>query len=236
MEASESSGMRFDGIAVDLEGCPRPVDWGELFGNEGAVEVEIGPGKGTFLLNQARRHPERNFLGIEWANQFYKYAADRMRRWGMKNVRILRTDAREFLARYIPDESVEAFHVYFPDPWSKKRHHKRRFFMPANVKEVHRGLKAGGELRIATDHEEYFRFLREVLRGPQAGNPEPPVFSEAERKVIQTLAGSFEETDFLPTDAADAGEWVGSNFERKYLKEGRAIYTLALRKISMNRC
>jgi len=108
--------------------------------------------------------------------------------------------------------------------------------MPANIMQVHRGLIGGGQLRIATDHEEYFRFMCEVLRGPQEGNFEPPEFSDRDREMIQSIQESFTPVDFLPTDAADSGEWVGSNFERKYLKEGRAIYTLALRKISMNRC
>jgi len=201
-----------ENIAVNLDNYLPFIDLGKLFVRVGPVQIEVGSGKGTFLLNEARLRPEVNFLGIEWANKYYRYSVDRMRRWQMNNVRILRADAREFIGHFLPDGSVETFHIYFPDPWPKKRHHKRRFFTVANILQVIRVLTAEGQLRVATDHADYFEIISEVLlRHPD-------------------VAEVFEQVDFYPTGAADPGEWVGSNFERKYLNEGRKIYTLALKK------
>ncbi len=191
----------------DLDG---KIDFMRIFGRPGPIHIEIGAGKGTFLLNQARAQPNDNFLGIEWARKYYRYAVDRMGRWGLTNVRIIRTDAAAFLANFIPDNSVECFHVYFPDPWPKKRHHKRRFISPANLEHLIRCLRRSGELRIATDHADYFEVIK---------------------KLISNEDKRLEQIQFLATAGAEAGEWVGTNFERKYLKDQRAIYTIAARKI-----
>jgi tRNA (guanine-N7-)-methyltransferase len=192
--------------AEDLDG---KIDFAQVIGRPGAVHIEIGTGKGTFLLNQARVQPDDNFLGIEWARKYYRYAVDRIGRWGMKNVRIIRTDAAAFLADSVDDNSVDLFHIYFPDPWPKKRHHKRRFICPANIENLIRCLKSSGEIRIATDHAEYFGQIE---------------------KVLAAQSEKLEKIDFLPTAGADEGEWVGTNFERKYLKDQRPIYTIAARK------
>ncbi len=101
----------------DLDG---QIDFVRLFGRSGPVHVEIGIGRATFLLNQAKAHPQLNFLGIEWANKYYRYSVDRIGRWNLTNVRIIRTDAAQFLADFLPDASVDCFHIYFPDPWPKK--------------------------------------------------------------------------------------------------------------------
>ena len=202
-----------ENIAVDLDNCSRPLDLERLFPRAAPLHLEIGSGKGTFLLNQARLHPQCNFLGIEWARKYYLYSVDRMRRWQITNVRIIRADAREFIAAYLPNECITGFHIYFPDPWPKKRHHKRRFFQPAILSQVVRCLISDGQLRTATDHAEYFEIISDLL----LNHPE--------------TARHFEPIEFFPAAAAETGEWVGSNFERKYLKEGRNIHTLALRKI-----
>jgi len=185
------------------------IDFIRIFGRACPVHIEIGTGKGTFLLNQAGAQPGNNFLGIEWARKYYRYAVDRIGRWGLTNVRIIRTDAASFLADFVPDNSVECFHIYFPDPWPKKRHHKRRFICPANLEHLIRCLKTGGQLKIATDHTDYFEQIKTVLA--------------ARNETLQ-------EIDFLPTAGAEACEWVGTNFERKYLKDQRPIYTLAVKK------
>ncbi|MHC4159295.1 MAG: tRNA (guanine(46)-N(7))-methyltransferase TrmB [Planctomycetota bacterium] len=99
--------------------------------------------------------------------------------------------------------------IDFPDPWPKKRHHKRRFFNSANLDQLFRCLALGGSLRIATDHAEYFEQIQKLFT------------AESDR---------LEKTEFLPTAGADTGEWVGTNFERKYLKEDRPIFCLAVRK------
>ena len=199
----------YPSVSLNPEDLDGKIDFVRIFGRAGPVHIEIGTGKGTFLLNQARAKPGDNFLGIEWARKYYRYAVDRIGRWGLTNVRIIRTDAATFLADFIPDNSVECFHIYFPDPWPKKRHHKRRFICPANLEHLIRCLKTGGQLKIATDHADYFEQIKTVLT--------------ARNEKLQ-------EIDFLPTAGAEASEWVGTNFERKYLKDQRPIYTLAVKK------
>jgi tRNA (guanine-N7-)-methyltransferase len=196
-------------ISFGLEDLDGRIDFNRLFGRSAPVHIEIGIGKATFLLNQAKANPQINFLGIEWANKYYRYSVDRIGRWNLTNVRIIRTDAVHFLTEFLPDASVDCFHIYFPDPWPKKRHHKRRLFNTANTDQLLRILKPGGHLRIATDHAEYFEQIQNVI----AAN-----------------ADRVEKVDFLPAAGADTGEWVGTNFERKYLKENRPIFCLAVRK------
>jgi tRNA (guanine-N7-)-methyltransferase len=203
----------FLNIALEADSVGEKLDLGNIFARPGPFHVEIGSGKGTFLLNYAKAHSSINLLGIEWANKYYRYSVDRMERWRMENVRIMRTEAAGFVRDCLADETVSVFHVYFPDPWPKKRHHKRRFINQGNVEQMHRCLVQDGEVRLATDHAEYFEWMCDLFRKVD-GN-----------KVL------FEELGFQASDAADDGEWVGSNFERKYLKEGRKIYTLALKKM-----
>jgi len=181
-----------------------------IFGRSGPVHIEIGSGKGAFLLSEAMAHPDTNFLGIEWASRYYRYAVDRIGRWGLSNVRIIRTDAARFLADFLPADSVDGFHIYFPDPWPKKRHHKRRFFNSTNTEQLRRCLKTGGDIRIATDYAEYFEQIQTVLAACNS---------------------RLEKNEFTPTAGADKGEWVGTNFERKYRKDRRRIHTLAVRKL-----
>ena len=199
----------YPSVSLTPENLDGRIDFVWIFGRSSPVHIEIGTGKATFLLNQARAQPGDNFLGIEWARKYYRYAVDRIGRWGLTNVRIIRTDAAALLADFLPDNSVSCFHIYFPDPWPKKRHHKRRFFCPANIEQLLRCLKKDGQLRIATDHADYFEQIR---------------------KLIAVQDERLEEIEFFPTAAADRGEWVGTNFERKYIKDQRPIYTLAVRR------
>jgi len=185
------------------------IDFARIFGRTGRVHIEIGSGKGTFLVNQAKSEPEVNFLGIERASRYYRYSVDRIGRWALKNVRILRTDAADFIRNNIPERAVDCFHIYFPDPWPKRKHHKRRFFKPASFEELLRTLKTDGEIKVATDHREYFKAITEIIENNTARVRQIP---------------------FQPTSSAGIGEWVGTNFERKYLKENRPIYTIAARK------
>ena len=200
----------YENVSLRPEELNGKIDFIQIFGRNGAVHIEIGCGKATFLLNEARDRPQANFLGIEWARKYYRFAVDRIGRWGLNNVRIIRTDAVSFLAEFVPDDSIDCFHIYFPDPWPKKRHHKRRFFTYENTEQLLRCLKQGGVIKAATDHSEYFGQIQNILadKGNRLGR-----------------------TEFLPTVGADQGEWVGTNFERKYLKEQRAIYTIAVQKI-----
>jgi tRNA (guanine-N7-)-methyltransferase len=188
---------------------PVKLNFDDIFGRCAPVHIEIGSGKGTFLVNQAKCQPDANFIGIEWASRFYRFAVDRIGRWNLGNVRIIRTDAVPYIADCVPDSSIDCFHIYYPDPWPKKRHHRRRFFNSANTDQLIRALKPAGCIRVATDFAEYFEQIKEVLA---------------------CKADSLEQIDFLPNPGVQIGEWVGSNFERKYIMEKRQIFTIAVRK------
>jgi tRNA (guanine-N7-)-methyltransferase len=204
MQASRD--MIVEPVGLDVEALPRPLDWRLLFGNEHPVELEIGTGKGTFLTDQAKARPEVNFFGIEWANWFYRYAADRLRRNGCTNARVVRAEAMYFLGEFVPDASLSVLHVYFPDPWPKKRHHKRRLVQEPFLRQAERVLAPGGRLQVVTDHKGYFE-----------ENIEPVLRSSRVLEVIEYNR---------PGSAAE-GEFVGTNFERKYRREGRPFYALA---------
>lgn len=194
-------------IAVDAT-FPDGVSWTRLFGNDRPVELEVGSGKGGFLLRRARAMPDRNFFGIEWANKFYKFAVDRMRRWGLTNVRLVRADASHFMRQLCPRQSLTALHVYHPDPWPKKRHHRRRLIQPAFVEAAVECLVDGGRWAVQTDHVEYFEAIRKLLRGHPRLREVP-----------------FDDVAF----GVEASR-VETNFEIKYLREGRAIHQIAVEK------
>jgi tRNA (guanine-N7-)-methyltransferase len=194
-------------IGLVLEDLPKPLDGKVLFGNENPLELEIGSGKGTFLADQAKARSQVNFLGLEKARRYWQYASDRLRRNGCLNARMILVDASHFFPEFLLDSCLAAIHIYFPDPWPKKRHHKRRLLQEPFLEQVERVLVPGGRFQLVTDHEDYFRQTR---RGIQASN--------------------LELTDFRPPGSTGEEELVGSNFERKYRREGRPFYSIAALK------
>jgi tRNA (guanine-N7-)-methyltransferase len=180
--------------------------WPTVFGNENPVELEIGAGKGTFLLGIAQAMPEHNFVGIEWARAYAEFAADRLRRHQQSNARIVHGEASWWVRCHIPDASLFALHIYFPDPWPKARHHKRRLIQLPFLKEVHRILMPGGKLRLVTDHADYFAHMQQVLAG------------QTDLQVVP-----FESPVALKPGSPE-GSIVGTNFERKYIAEGRTFH------------
>ena len=195
-------------VAVTPELLPRPVGWPALFDNDNPVELEIGCGKGTFITQQAVARPQTNFFGIEWANFYWRYTCDRLRRNGCaKNARVVRADAKFFLRDYVADGSLAAVHIYFPDPWPKARHHKRRLITPAFVEQVVRVLAPGGRVQIVTDHADYWARIEAAVR-----------------------ASPLEVVEYEPPGSAGEGEVTGTNFERKYVVEGRGFFAIVGRK------
>jgi tRNA (guanine-N7-)-methyltransferase len=184
-----------------------PISWAEVFGNAHPVELEVGSGKGLFLANAAAAEPGHNFLGIELSRKYARRAVERVARRQLGNVRVVAGDARLFLARSIAPSSLRAVHVYFPDPWWKARHKKRRVFGEPLVADVGRALEPGGDLWVATDVEEYFGVIRDLV----AGHPR-----FAERPFPEPKTPEHE-LDYL------------TNFERKYRIEGRPIYRVHYR-------
>src|SRR5580700_1882 len=152
-------------IGVEVETLPRPISWRDLFGNDNPVELEIGMGKGTFLTDAAKARPGTNFFGLEYANWFWRYASDRLRRNECHNARTARAEAGYFVREFVADASLAVVHIYFPDPWPKKRHNKRRLIQPGFLQQLERILTPGGRVQMVTDHEEYFRQMEEVVAG-----------------------------------------------------------------------
>lgn len=138
------------------------LDWGAIFGNSQPVELEIGAGDGSFLVQYAAKHPERNFLGIERLLGRMRKIDRKSKRMGLLNVRALRLEASYVLHWMIPVGSLSAIHVYFPDPWPKRRHWKRRLINSEFPELTHRALAPGGVVHLRTDHAEYFAQMQEV--------------------------------------------------------------------------
>jgi tRNA (guanine-N7-)-methyltransferase len=191
-------------IGLHVDALPRPIQWQEMFANDHPVEMEIGMGKGTFLTEQAAARPDTNFFGIEWASWYWRYASDRLRRHRCLNVRTVRAEAMFFIREHVADNSLAVLHIYFPDPWPKKRHHKRRLIQEPFIRQLERILKAGGRLQVVTDHQDYFEQIETVVKASQ----------------LQII-------EYNRPGSAAEGEFVGTNFERKYRREGRPFFALA---------
>ncbi len=127
------------------------------------LEVEVGSGKGLFIQNAAIHDPTHNFLGVEVARKYARYSAARLATHQLTNAVMVHGDALRLFSQLFPDHSLAAVHVYFPDPWWKKRHHKRRVMAPAFVRHVERVLVAGGRLHFWTDVRAYFEASVELL-------------------------------------------------------------------------
>lgn len=131
------------------------LDFTALFGRDAPTILEIGFGNGDTLAQIARNHPENNYLGIEVHRPGVGHLLMRIEEYGLSNVRVMCADAVEILQQQIADGSLEAIYLFFPDPWHKKRHHKRRQVQPAWAQLIRRKLKIGGYLHMATDWQEY---------------------------------------------------------------------------------
>ena len=147
-------GLKLDEGKLDLPG---------LFGNDQPVTLEIGFGNGEALAQQALTHPERNFLGVEVHSPGVGHLMIRLAEQESTNVRILQCDAMALLRHHLSAASLSAVLLFFPDPWHKKRHHKRRIVQKEFAERVHHALLPGGLLHMATDWENYARHMLEVL-------------------------------------------------------------------------
>jgi tRNA (guanine-N7-)-methyltransferase len=165
--------------AIDLTGrlktfdqLPNPWNAESLFARESPLEVEVGSGKGLFLRNAAAAHPEIDFLGIEVAKKYAEFSAAKLVQVGLPNAMMVSGDAIQIFHELLPANSLKAVHVYFPDPWWKKRHRKRRVMRELFLRDVERTLAPGGSLHFWTDVFEYYEtslaLIAEVttLEGP----------------------------------------------------------------------
>jgi tRNA (guanine-N7-)-methyltransferase len=204
------------GFGIDRDDLDVPAEGGldprVLFERpDRPLEIEIGSGKGTFLVQQAAVQPATNFLGMEWSGEFFRYAADRVRRHGLTNVRVLRDDASEFLKHRCGDAVADVLHLYFTDPWPKKRHHKRRVIQHDTLRRMHAVLRPGGCVHLVTDHDALWDWYESH---------------------VAAASGLFERGEFASPASAGDGEVVGTNFERKYRREGRPFHAMTLKRRS----
>lgn len=146
-----------------LDELPVPWNPSELFGRVAPLEVEIGSGKGLFLTSAAGDRAEHDFLGIEVAQKYARFTAARLAKRGLTNAIAVHGDGLRLMRELIPADSLFAVHVYFPDPWWKKRHHKRRVLNEPFLADVYRTLVPTGRLHFWTDVQEYFDATLELI-------------------------------------------------------------------------
>lgn len=138
-----------------LDFRPEPLDLATLFGNTNPAYLEIGFGNGESLAQMARRHPDRNYLGVEVHRPGVGHLLLKLEEFGCDNVRLIRHDAVEVVQQMLPAACLSGVYLFFPDPWHKKRHHKRRILQPTFVDALARVIRAGGLFHAATDWQDY---------------------------------------------------------------------------------
>ncbi len=176
-----------------------PLEMQALFGNAQPVILEIGSGKGRFLLATAMERPDVNLIGIEKSLHYHRFIRNRFLKRDLRNVRLINHDAFFVLQKMIPGASIAELHVYFPDPWPRKRERKRRIIRPDALKEFRRVLVDGGLGVYVTDHQEYFESAAPFVEAE---------FPRSERRVPG------------PDDPPR------TNYEAKYREEGRPIFEI----------
>ena len=193
--------QQFEIFPADL--C-QPILLSEIFGNDRPIEIDLGSGSGKFLVESGVRYPERNFLGIERLLGRVRKTRRKACQLKLGNVRVLRVEI-DYAVRYLLlPNSISRFHLSFPDPWPKRRHHTRRLVDGEFLEAISAALEANGELWIKTDHVEYFRWIEKMAALA------PTTFAEA------PWEHAYPNTDFDETFAA----------------ENAPIYRLRLRKVT----
>lgn len=191
-----------------FEELPRPWDRAVVFGRAAPLEVEVGSGKGLFLKTAAAARPDVDFLGVEIARRYAEFAAAALAKQNLPNAAVICGDALRVFHDLLPDASLSAVHVYFPDPWWKKRHKRRRVMQEPLLRDIERTLQPGGSLHFWTDVEEYFHSALELLAGCTA------------------LQGPLE----VPEAPAEHDMAYRTHFERRMRQHNEAVYRSEFRK------
>lgn len=185
-----------------FDDLPNPWNAAVLFGRSAPLEVEVGSGKGLFLRSAATANSAVNFLGIEIAKKYAHFAAANLVKRGLTNAVMVAGDAIRIFAELLPSDSLEAVHVYFPDPWWKAKHKKRRVMRESFVRDIERTLRPGGALHFWSDVQEYYLTTLEILA--------------AHTK----LQGPLEEPELPATHDMD----YRTHFERRMRLHGESVY------------
>jgi tRNA (guanine-N7-)-methyltransferase len=199
---------------LSCEQLPRPWDARAVFGRLASLEVEVGTGKGLFVRTAAAQRPDSDFLGIEIAVRYACFAAAGLCKRGLGNARIVVGDAVRVFQDVLPDGALAAVHVYFPDPWWKARHKKRRVMREALLSHVERTLQPGGSLHFWTDVEDYFQTSLDLiaactrLAGPYGVDEQPAEHDMAYRTHFERRTRLHDEPVYRaefrkPVDPAD---------------------------------
>ena len=184
------------------------LDFKTLFDNDNEVIIEIGFGNGESLLQQAINQPQYNFIGIEVHGPGVGHLIHEADTHGVHNIKVIRHDAVEVLEQQIADSSIKQLQLFFPDPWHKKRHHKRRIIKPAFIQLVKQKLKTGGILHMATDWQHYAEKMLEEMEDTEA-------FRNISGK------GNYSKTQ---------GARCETKFERRGIKLGHGVWDLIYEK------
>jgi tRNA (guanine-N7-)-methyltransferase len=150
-------------LVYDLTSIVQQIDLAALFPQARPLEVELGCGDASFLADYARRHPDRNFIGVERLLGRLRKLDRKGRRAGLTNLRGVQIESSYFLQYLLPPHSASVLHVYFPDPWPKKRHHKNRLINESFPRLAQGALVAGGEVYLRTDDADYFAQMTGVF-------------------------------------------------------------------------
>jgi tRNA (guanine-N7-)-methyltransferase len=188
---------------------PGPLDLPAVFGNKGPVYLEIGFGNGESLAEMARRHPERNYIGVEVHGPGVGHLLLKLDEFGCDNVRVMKHDAIEVMDQMLPDACLQGVYLFFPDPWHKKRHHKRRILQQPFLDRLARVIRPGGLFHAATDWEHYAEQMLEIL--------------DADRGRFENLAGPG---NYLPRPA----ERPLTKFERRGQRLGHGVWDLVFER------
>jgi tRNA (guanine-N7-)-methyltransferase len=183
-----------------------PLDLLAIFGRVAPLQVDLGCGDGSFLCELAQLHPDKDFLGID--RLVGRVAKACRKAAAVENVRILNVESSYAVGYLLPERSVETFYLLFPDPWPKRRHHRRRIVKADFLDLIHRALQDGGSLRIATDQLDYFDLIQRVGQ------------NHSRFEIVDANASPVR-TD-LPL----------TKFERRFSALAAPIYRLELRKLS----
>ncbi len=186
----------------EWEKTPHPLPLDEMLPAGLPLEIEIGSGKGLFLFNASAKQPERRFLGIELARKYARTAAARLARHQRPNAAVVQGHAMQVLQEGFGDQCAAAVHLYFPDPWWKKRHHKRRIMNADFLQQVGRVLQAGGRFVFWTDVRDYFDLGLEAV----------------------AQSGLFSDPIFPPPEPAEHDLDYRTHFERRMRLQGLPVY------------
>lgn len=169
-------------VRIHTDDALTPLPLRDIFANDAPIEVDVGCGKGRFLLARAMDQPRINYLGIDRMLRRIRKVDRKIVRAGLPNIRLFRMEAYYAISYLIPPDTVSAYYVLFPDPWPKKKHHDHRLFNERFIAALHRTMREGAPVHIATDHLPYFTEIYERMRAAAIWFEEIPAWEPAEHE------------------------------------------------------